>query len=146
MTSRRTPLPPPWRDIDITIVAITVLLGLITILTAWFNADHTASPTSQAMWLNLAVAGFAVSATGCGLWLMRGRRAIGERRATLVSLDRPTPEPPPPPTRPTHTAPTQSVRIPGTRHIHHPDCPLVTGKAVKPAALTTGEPCRVCTP
>jgi hypothetical protein len=131
-------------------VVFTVLFGQSAVITAWFGADRVASLTGRAMWLNVAVAGFALSAVGLGLWLMRGRRAVGERRMSLVSLGPVAPEPaaarPPAATRSTVTAPYQLVRVPGTRRIHDPACPLVAGKEVEPAAPGAGEPCGVCTP
>jgi hypothetical protein len=140
----------PWRDSEISTTAITVLVGAIAIVAASFSAKHATSLPQQTMWLDVAVAGFAVSATGLGLWLMRGRRAVGERRVSLVSLEPAVPEPAPvrpsPVKRSTRTAPSLFVRVPGTRRLHDRACPLVAGKEVEPAALDTGEPCGVCTP
>jgi branched-subunit amino acid ABC-type transport system permease component len=40
--------------------------------------------------------------------------------------------------------PFNLVRAPGMARVHHPECPLVAGKAVGPAAPGDGELCRVC--
>lgn len=134
-------------------MTITVLLGLITILAAWFGSSHTASLTGRMLWLNAAVAGFAVAAIGLGLWLMAGRRAVGERRFSLVSLEEPAAEPASAKAGRRmkrgsgETASLELVRVPGTRRVHAPDCPLVAGKQVEQAAVSeTSERCGVCTP
>lgn len=133
----------PWRDSDLTVTALLSLLGLIAIIIAWFRANHTSSLTDEILWLNVAVTGFAVTAIGLALWLMRGRRAIGERRLSLVSFE---PAVPGPAVRRQRVARTSSelVRVPGTRHVHDPDCPLVAGKQVEPAEAGTGQRCGVC--
>lgn len=138
-----------WRDSDVVVVGIVGLLGLIAIIAAWFGASGTTSPTAQAVWLNVAVGGFVVSSVGFGLWLMRGRAAVGSRRASLVALETPTPEPAvnrPQPAPRGATASIQSVRVPGTRRVHDPGCPLIVGKETEAIAPGAGEPCGVCTP
>lgn len=142
-----------WRDSDFVWVGIVGLLGLIAITAAWFGASGTASPTAQAVWLNVAVGGFVVASAGFGLWLMRGRAAVGARRVSLVALERPAPEPASPrlvhasprPAPRGATAPIHAVRVPGTRRVHDPECPLVAGKEIEPVAPGSGEPCGVCT-
>lgn len=138
-----------WRDGDIVMVSLTVLVGGIAIVAAWFGAAGTPTPSQQGLWLQLAVAGFAVSAVGLSLWLLRGRRAVGERRVALISLD-PGGQPAEPAasrgrTRDeSPTTPVGLVRAAGMTHLHHADCPLVSGKTVRPSSLGDGEPCGVC--
>ncbi|MGP3983149.1 hypothetical protein [Streptomyces sp. KR80] len=138
----------PWRDGDVLTVAVTTLVEVALIVGAWFGASGTASAARQAAWLNLAVAGFAVSAGGLCLWLLRLRRAVGERRVALISLA-PQEEPAPArlPRRPQASAATvssQLVRAAGMDRLHRRDCPLVAGKDVTPAGLDDGDPCGVC--
>ncbi|MPY79407.1 MAG: hypothetical protein GEV04_13150 [Actinophytocola sp.] len=129
-----------WRDGDIVMLVVTALIGGIAIAAAWFGASGSATVSHQTAWLNLGVAGFAVFAGGTCLWLLRGRRAVGERRATLVAV-----EAAPPVTAPVDaTASWQFVRGTGMRKLHHPGCPLLTGKPVEPAEPADGEPCGVC--
>lgn len=139
-----------WRDSDVVMVSVTALIGVIAIIAAWFGASGSSSLTRQSLWLNLAVAGFAVASVGLCLWLMRGRRAVGERRVSLVALDPVDDErdhPPALPRRsPIDTASLELVRAPGMRRVHDPACPLVAGKRVEPASLRDGAPCAVCTP
>lgn len=136
----------PWRDADVIAVCLTSLIGVVLIVAAWFGAASAGTLTQQALWGTIAVAGLVVSGVGLSLWLLRLRRAIGHRRASLVSLDPPAaPEPTPAP-RTHDTASLPLVRAHGMRKVHDPDCPLVAGKDVQPAALGDGEPCVVCQP
>lgn len=145
-----------WRDADVVMVGIVGLVGVVAIIAAWFGAAGTASPATQAVWLNVAVAGFVVSAAGFGLWLMRGRRAVGERRVSLVALAEPESEPVEVGSRsgtpavtvmvPGGTAPIGAVRVVGGRLVHDPGCPLVAGKELEPVAPGSGAPCGVCVP
>lgn len=139
-----------WADGDIVMVSLTALVGGIAIVAAWFGAGGTATPSQQGFWLQLAIGGFAVSAAGLSLWLLRGRRAVGERRVALVSLD-PGSEPPvaEQPGRGARgvsasTAPLGLVRAAGMTHVHHAGCPLMAGKTALSAGLGEGEPCGVC--
>ncbi|MGP3923304.1 hypothetical protein [Streptomyces sp. 8N616] len=144
--------PEPWRDGDVLTVCATTLIGLAVIVAAWFGASGTVSAPRQAAWLNVGVAGFAVSAGGLCLWLLRLRRAVGERRVALISLapqedseEASRTAASPRPARPADTTvPLPLVRAAGMARLHHPDCPLVAGKDVTPAGLDDGEPCGVC--
>jgi len=140
-----------WRDSDVVLVGVLGMIGLIAIVAAWFGASGTASLTAQTAWLNVALAGYVVSSAGLGLWFMRGRAAIGARRVSLVALE-PLAESPaepvaarPRPSPRDGTAPIQAVRVPGTRFVHDPACPLVSGKECEPAAPGSGQRCGVCT-
>lgn len=138
-----------WRDGDVVLLVLTAVLGLVAIIGAWFGASGATTLARQAVWLEAAMGGFAVAGVGMCLWIMRGRRAIGERRAALVSLAPEQDDPSEPaPVRRTGdmTAPLHLVRAEGMRRVHSPDCPLVAGKAVWPADLGDGDPCTVCKP
>lgn len=141
----------PWRDNDVVTVVVTALLGVVAVMAAWFGASGEVSVVRQVMWLNLAVGGFVVFAGGNGVWLLRLRRAIGDRRVRLVSLEADDVEamtadavalsvPP----RAGSTAALRLVRGVGMARVHDPGCPLVAGKAVQPAVVGDGEPCGVC--
>ncbi|MGW2563653.1 hypothetical protein ACWCXB_31405 [Streptomyces sp. NPDC001514] len=135
----------PWRDRDALVVCGTTLAGLALLVIAWFGAGGTASTALQTAWLNLAVAGFTVSAIGQCLWLLRARRAVGERRIGLISLaPREDPEDAYEPLPVRRGAPRHLVRATGMVRLHHPDCPLVAGKDVTVAAPEDGELCGMC--
>ncbi|WP_034269056.1 hypothetical protein [Haloechinothrix halophila] len=137
----------PWRDADLISVFLTALIGVVMIVAAWFGAAGAASLTQQAAWATLAVGGLVVSGIGLSLWLLRLRRAIGQRRVGLISLDPPAAAEPAPQPMPRHdTASLPLVRAEGMRKVHDPGCPLVAGKDVTPAAFGDGEPCAVCQP
>ncbi|MPY78427.1 MAG: hypothetical protein GEV04_08000 [Actinophytocola sp.] len=133
----------PWRDADVIAVCLTALIGVVMIVAAWFGAASAATLTQQAVWGTLAVGGLIVVGVGLSLWLLRLRRAIGYRRASLVSLEPPAAQEPAP-RQDTATLPL--VRAHGMRKVHDPACPLVAGKDVEPASLGDGEPCAVCQP
>lgn len=147
-------LPQPWGDGDILGLCAASAVGLVAIVGAWYGISGSASPASQTGWLNAAMAGVVVSALGNCVWILRGRRAVGERRARLVALHEGESGPDAVPmtswedTR-TMTVPlmdTDRVRAGGQRRIHSADCPLVAGKNVAPALLGDGAPCGVCAP
>ncbi|MFD7446292.1 hypothetical protein [Streptomyces sp. NPDC059909] len=137
----------PWQDRDALMVCGTTMAGLALLVTAWFGAGGTAVVARQTAWLNLAVAGFAVSAIGLCLWLLRVRRAVGERRIALISLaprEEPEDSYEATPLRRANTAQQQLVRATGMVRLHRPDCPLLDGKDVIVAAPGDGELCGVC--
>lgn len=141
-----------WRDGDIVTMAAMTLAGLIAIVVAWFGAGGSGNVTHQAMWLNLAVAGFGISALGNCLWLLRGRKAVGERRVSLISFETMDDEASAPEggrdgRRPAATQPTASlelVRGAGMTLVHYRDCPLLVGKPVQSALPGDGQPCGMC--
>ncbi|MET7617944.1 hypothetical protein [Streptomyces sp. NPDC005408] len=137
----------PWQDRDVLIVCGTTLAGFALIVTAWFGAGGTASVARQTAWLNLAVAGFAVSSIGLCLWLLRARRAVGDRRIALISLAPREEQEDPYEEKPLRRASSQHlVRAAGMVRLHRRDCPLLTGKDVTLAAAEDGELCGVCAP
>lgn len=139
----------PWSDGDVVAVTATALIGMVAIVAGWFGTSGSPVPASQMLWLNIAVAGFAIFASGNCLWLMRLRRALGERRAGLVSFedaevmpqhataaDRPVDGP--------VSASTAWVRGIGMARVHRAGCPLVAGKELEPVRAGDGELCGVC--
>ncbi|MBA0125745.1 hypothetical protein H0B56_09355 [Haloechinothrix sp. YIM 98757] len=146
MTGRTGP-DWPWRDSDVVMVCLTTIVGAAAFAAGWFGATVSGTVHHQAAWLNLAVGGFATSAVGVSLWLMRGRRAVGERRVALVSIDPPDAEPRPAPGRwPDADGTRDLVRAVGMQRVHRPDCPLVAGKQLERADEDDGQPCGVCLP
>lgn len=142
----------PWRDGDLVAVTATALVGVIAILLGWFGASGSPAPARQMLWLNITVAGVLIFAIGNCLWLLRLRRAVGERRAGLVSLEVADEEP-----EGHHPAgavahldwtavmAAEWVRGDGMARVHRPDCPVVAGKHVWSADAGDGELCAVCT-
>lgn len=148
MTERSAPRLA-WRDSDIVLVATASLLGLIAIAAASFGAHRADSPARQTAWLHLAIVGLALTGLGIGLWLLRGRRAVGDRRVALISLegagvDTPDSATARPSAVPGRTEHLGLVRAAGMDRLHHRNCPLVAGKPVVPVRLGDGERCGVC--
>lgn len=141
----------PWRDSEVILVAVTAVIGVTAIGGGWFGSSRTDSLVPATVWLNLAVAGFVIAAAGNCVWLLRLRRAVGERRISLISLDIAPPQVgATPESRGTASRSTQStatfqlVRVTGTTKVHFADCPLVSGKRLEAAAVGDGQPCGVC--
>jgi hypothetical protein len=135
-----------WRYVDVLTLALTTALGAGAWLAAWIGMEPPAAQ-HRAAWLNLGVAGLTTFGAGNALWLLRGRRAVGERRLSIVRLDR-GPQAP----RAAAVAPSvaagpglvELVQVPGGRLSHRASCPLVEGKVVVTTALIGTNPCRVC--
>lgn len=128
-----TPLltPLPWGRTSVRVLVLANVLGAALIATAWYWAAGSADARSAP--LNLAVIAVVVAGATNGLWLVRGRRAIGaRRRAWLADL------------RGEGTAPavaTESLvrpsdglvrvlRVEGARRYHRADCPLIADRPV----------------
>lgn len=133
-----------WRESTLIKVVVTAIIGLVAIAAGWFGASGSTSVVRQTAWLEVAIAGFTVAAAGNCLWLLRARKAIGERRHALITLEAADVEPGRPRPSVTSTASLELVRAEGMTRVHYRDCPLVDGKPLKPADLSGGEPCGVC--
>lgn len=134
----------PWGETDVVLACLLQVAGLIAIIAAWFGASQPGTLMQQSAWVHVAAAGLVVSGAGAGQWLMRGRRAVGQRREALVSLD-PVDESPAAPSD-AGIEPLTLVRAHGMHKVHDPSCPLVADKDVEPATVDDGEPCAVCRP
>lgn len=150
MTAPRSP-SIPWSESDVLRLCLTTAVGLVVISLTWYGVSGSADTGRQALWLNVGVAGVVISALGNCIWLLRGRRAVGERRADLISLEVPEVVIEPVADRAsghaeTLTIPLGIVRAEGMSRVHRPDCPLVVGKPVLPASLGDGDACGVCAP
>ena len=73
-----------WRPEDLLRWAITVGVGGIVIAAAWYVCAGEASFAQQIGPLNAAVAGLLLSGAGNTVWLLKGRRVLGERRRALL--------------------------------------------------------------
>lgn len=142
--------PVPWRLGDLLLLCGLVGAGVIAVLSAWWGTSGTSSLSTQYAWVNLGVIGVVVLGTGCCIWLMIGRRALGERERLLLSaigasqlVRVPTP---------IRVAATRSfVAGTGMTRYHHPDCHLVAGKTVLSSSVAAHgragrRPCGMCQP
>jgi hypothetical protein len=150
----------PWVVSDLLLLYLANVAGLLLILVAWFEASGAVDLNAQIVWLNVGAIGVIVAGSGNVLWLLTGRRGVGELRQALT------------PALSAHfaqvgeltgggtVAPTTSfeprVEDPGlfvsgadmTRY-HRPECLLVRDKEVRAAPATRHrarglQPCQVC--
>jgi len=139
----------PWSLAGVVAIYVTTGLGLALVAASWWGTSGTVVVHDELPWLQVGIVGLVVLGTGNGVWLLAGRRAVGQRRRLLVadvdvdSLPRPgvavTAEHPLP------------VAATGMRRFHRPECPLALGKPVVAATpdehLEAGRaPCGICRP
>lgn len=145
----------PWsNDAALRIIlANAAALGLV--ITSWYLTSGETDLGTQTNWLKLGIAGLVASGVANGLWLLRGRRAVGLARvALLAEFENGAIEVPLP-----HAAGSQvlvagsHVLVAGDRmtRFHTVSCDLVTGKVVTAADRTDHiaagrRPCELCRP
>jgi hypothetical protein len=122
--------PVPWRIGDLVLVYLVNLAGLVLILIAWFEASDLLTIRAQIPWVNVGVTGIIVAGAGNVLWLLTGRRSVGDLRRRLTprlpgsgratSSGRAQPD----------TALGMFVAGTAMTRYHRADCPLVEGKPV----------------
>ena len=76
--------PLLWGAEDLLRWAITTGLGGIVIVVGWYIAAGEATFAQQVGPLDAALAGLVLSGVGNLVWLLHGRRALGERRRLLL--------------------------------------------------------------
>jgi hypothetical protein len=122
--------PVPWRIGHLVVVYVVNLTGLLLIVVAWIEVSGQLTLRAQIPWVDVGVAGIIVAGAGNVLWMLTGRRAVGEmRRGLTVHLpaagqatfeDDGLPR----------AASDQFVAGRRMSHYHRAECPLVEGKRV----------------
>jgi hypothetical protein len=159
--------PLLWGAEDLLRWVITVGLGGIVVVVAWYVAAGQATFSQQVAPLDAAIAGLLLSGIGNLAWLLHGRRALGERRALLLPDVAPatTVDAPALPdeteaelvaaaTPPAGTVLAGEVFLAGAgmERYHRPDCALAAGRtgwttATRQEHEAEGRrPCGVCRP
>ena len=118
------------------------LVGLSLLGLAIGVARQQATVADQEAWISLAVVAAIISGSGNGIRLVRGCRAVAERRRRLLGVDPPAPAVMP-------LDPGQLVTGPTMTFYHRPDCRLVAGKATTRVSLrdhSGRRPCDWCRP
>lgn len=133
---------PPIRGHREVLVAGNAV-GAMVIAVAWTGSSEAAALTDQIEWLNLAVVGLLIGVATDVTFLLILRRAIGNRRRSLVPDLSPQPDAP-------HT-PDRWLWIPRTARAHVPGCVLVAGKTTQllgPAEIRAEQlqRCELCCP
>jgi hypothetical protein len=130
-------------------------LGAVGLLVSWFAVGGTAIPSHLAAWLVVGIGAVVLMGSANAVWLLRGRRSIGERRAALLDALHvlvPMDDLPGATRVPDDSGrPNTLVSVQEGRLYHRATCPLVAGKTSVEATarqhLDAGRaPCGVCAP
>lgn len=152
----------PWRGTDLLRLSVTAVLGVALLVTSWYGAARQGAFDKQSPWIDLGIVAGIVFGAGNCVWVLQGRRRIGERRnrlipftAEAVDLYRWRPvwnTSDQPPASGAAVAPTNNgrgdglVRAEGMRFAHRPNCPLVDGKTVSGVRGNSWPRCLICHP
>jgi hypothetical protein len=142
-----------WSADDVLVAALPFVVGIVAWAIAWYQVAGQVSYGHQIGWGDLAVGGLILTTTGQLLWLLRGRRAVGEARRRLLRLEASgLPRSTPPATR-NEASPEDDDRVagPNARFFHRRDCPMVVDRNWAACGrldhLASGRtPCGVCKP
>jgi hypothetical protein len=74
-----------WGAEDLIRLVLTLGVGAIVVVVSWYVCSGDASFNRQIGPLDAAVGGMVFAGLGNVMWLLRGRRALGERRRMLLS-------------------------------------------------------------
>jgi hypothetical protein len=156
-----------WGAEDLLRWVITVALGGIVVAVCWYVCAGDTQFSQQVGPTDAAIAGLLLSGIGNLAWLLHGRRALGERRRSLLpdiavdDLEYRTPvgtrrhvgPASPAMNSPASTAEdTVFVAGEGMERFHRPDCALAAGRTGWSALprneheLAGRKPCGVCRP
>lgn len=153
--------PVLWGAEDLLRWVIAAGLGGIVIAVGWYIAAGEATFGQQVGPLDAALAGLFLSAVGNLGWLLRGRRALGERRKLLLPnvVGTAASEVAPavvvhPVLSPSSAASASEVFLAGEgmERYHRPDCALAAGRTGWTTAtrreheVAGRRPCGVCRP
>jgi hypothetical protein len=141
----------PWQVGDLLLLYLANVGGLLLIVVAWFEASGAVSQDAQILWLDVGIVGVIVAGAGNVLWLLTGRRGVGELRraltpALMARFAEPSAEAAP---AVPATDPGQLVAGADMTRYHRADCLLVVGKEVRLAPEETHyargrRACQVC--
>ena len=131
-----------WSRRSTLLLAVFDSIGLAAIALGWFGTG-TRQVSTQVAWVNVAIAGLALSAAANGWWLLSGRRRIGQEMAELFSGRRRSRQP--------ATPGPELVSGAEMRLFHRSDCMFIMDKKVAPASRAAHQaeglqPCAVCEP
>jgi hypothetical protein len=148
-----------WAAEDLIRLVLSLGVGAVVVTVAWYICSGDASFNRQIGPLDAAVGGLVVAGLGNVMWLLRGRRALGERRRSLLTDVAKVADTPARPLVVTGSPATPSVADPTTLFVageglvrfHRSGCPLVAGRDWVAATRLEHEglgrlPCGVCAP
>jgi hypothetical protein len=140
-TRRATEAAPAgllWARTDLVLIVAANVVGAVLILIGWLGSSDALTLSDSVDWLKVGIVGVIFAGICNGLFLLRGRRAVGLARRAVLGIPR---------TRPigTDTAAPALVALAGSTRVHVPTCPMVLGKPVQPATDDL-QPCELCRP
>ena len=153
--------PAPWGADDLVRWLVLVGAGAVVVAVSWYLAAGDSSLNQQIGPTDAAIGGVVLAGLSNVGWLLRGRRAIGERRRRLLPemavpeqvrvIGRSTPS-----EEPLHAAVGTPEAIylggEGLERFHRHDCPLAVGRSEWMAATRQAHeqagrrPCGMCRP
>jgi hypothetical protein len=149
MTGEEPTASEPWQLYDMFLLYGFSAVGLGLLLLAWWGVSGTATTTHQIVWVNVAVVSVMVLGTGNCMWLLSGRRAVGERRQRVLAAFESVSVEPLEVAGP--VGEDRPVAANGMRHYHRAGCQLVRGKSATATTLSAHgragrQPCGMCQP
>jgi len=139
----------PWSELLVARLVIVNAAALVALLASWFQTAAANDVSDRLAWLNVSVAAIVVVGLTNGMWVLGGRRKLGQARAALLDeLTRTRSD------RPVAAATTTNETIsgPGMTWFHEPGCPLLRCKSdllvdTNDRRLDSGlRPCPTCLP
>jgi hypothetical protein len=122
-------------------------IGVVMVVAGWWLAAGQGRTDRQMVPASLAVAGLIVACAAHVVWVLKGRRAVGERMARLGAADWLAED-----GAVAVTLPTELVVAAGASMLYHrPNCPMVRGREWPRSTAADQESegrraCGVCSP
>lgn len=147
--------PALWRPEDVLATAVPSAVGVVLWMVGWYQVSGSDAYAKQIGWADLAIGGFILATTSQLIWLLRGRRAVGELRRQLLRVRVPDAgswaASPAPVVQPQIERAEIVVAGPNKSLFHRPDCPMVAGRGwtARPRRDIADpglRPCGVCQP
>jgi len=118
----------PWTVNALLFVVMLNVIAEVVILAGWYGASTRGTVSSQVPWAETAIVGAIVAGVADCMWLLRGRRAIGERRRAVLTLETWQARSSSQVVVAAASASADLVRADGMTRVHRSGCPLVAGK------------------
>lgn len=142
--------PAPWKTSDVHRCVALSAVGLITAAFGWFLVSGRATYDEQMDVIGIAMFGVTLSAVANAVWILQGRRAVGERTRVLLAERAAYFPDLGVPGAPVEVASHRSfVAGSDSRFFHAVDCELARGRGWMPGERQAHEragriPCGVC--
>lgn len=133
----------PWTGVDALKTTVLVALGCVVWAIGWFAVSGKPALEDQIAPMNIAVVGFVVAGGGYANWFLAGRRAVGARRRSLLTLAATVPSLAP--------VAVSDGYVGSERLFHRPGCAMADGRSWPVRSRAEQEhagrvPCGMCRP